>query len=63
MRPTGASTSAIASITPAAMSRPPQTMICAPPLTWTEAEFQEAEKVIGKALDLTLNDVRGELAA
>lgn len=39
------------------------TMICAPPLTWTEAEFQEAEKVIGKALDLTLNDVRGELAA
>jgi len=39
------------------------TMICAPPLTWTEAEFQEAERVIGKALDLTLNDVRGELAA
>jgi putrescine aminotransferase len=39
------------------------TMICAPPLTWTEAEFAEAERVIAKALDLTLNDVAGEMAA
>jgi putrescine---pyruvate transaminase len=40
-----------------------ETMVCSPPLIWTEAEFQEAERVISKALDLTLNDVRGELAA
>ncbi|MGQ0457703.1 MAG: aspartate aminotransferase family protein [Hyphomicrobium sp.] len=39
------------------------TMVCAPPLIWTDAEFAEAERVIGKALDSTLNDVRGELAA
>ena len=39
------------------------TMVCAPPLTWTEAEFVEAERVIAKALDLTLADVAGELAA
>jgi putrescine---pyruvate transaminase len=40
-----------------------ETMVCSPPLIWTEAEFVEAERIIGKALDLTLNDVRGELAA
>ena len=39
------------------------TMVCSPPLIWTEAEFQEAERIIGKALDLTLNAIRGELAA
>lgn len=39
------------------------TMVCAPPLIWTEAQFTEAESVIAKALDLTLRDVRGELAA
>lgn len=39
------------------------TMVCAPPLIWTDAEFAEAERVIGKALDKTLSDVRGELAA
>jgi putrescine---pyruvate transaminase len=40
-----------------------ETMVCSPPLIWTEAEFQEAERIIGKSLDQTLNDVRGELAA
>jgi putrescine aminotransferase len=39
------------------------TMVMAPPLIWTEREFDEAEEVIGRALELTLNDVAGELAA
>jgi putrescine aminotransferase len=39
------------------------TMVCAPPLMWTEEHFAEAETVIAKALDLTLADVAGELAA
>jgi len=39
------------------------TMVMAPPLVWTQAQFDEAEDVIGRALDLTLNDVSGELAA
>ncbi len=39
------------------------TMVCAPPLIWTEAQFEEAGKVIQSALDKTLSDVRGELAA
>lgn len=39
------------------------TMVCAPPLTWTQEHFDEAEGVIRKALDLTLKDVAGELAA
>ena len=30
---------------------------------WTQAQFDEAEAVIRRALDLTLNDVAGELAA
>jgi hypothetical protein len=38
-------------------------MVMAPPLIWTEREFDEAEEVIGRALDLTLNDVAGEIAA
>jgi putrescine aminotransferase len=39
------------------------TMVTAPPFIMTEENFQEAEGVIAKVLDLTLNDVRGELAA
>ena len=39
------------------------TMVMAPPLIWTQEQFDEAERVIGRALDLTLNDVAGELAA
>jgi putrescine aminotransferase len=39
------------------------TMVCAPPLIWTEAEFEEASAAIQKALDQTLADVRGEVAA
>ena len=39
------------------------TMVMAPPLIWTQAQFDEAEEVIGRALDLTLNDVAGEIAA
>ena len=39
------------------------TMVCAPPLIWGEEQFAEAERVIRKALDLTLADVAGELAA
>lgn len=39
------------------------TMVTAPPFIMTEEHFQEAEGVIAKALDLTLNDVRGELVA
>jgi putrescine aminotransferase len=38
-------------------------MVCAPPLIWTEAQFEEAGGAIQKALDQTLADVRGELAA
>jgi len=39
------------------------TMVTAPPLIWTQTQFDEAEAVIRRALDLTLNDVAGELAA
>src|SRR5262249_53814120 len=39
------------------------TMVCAPPLIWNQAQFDEAEAVIRRALDMTLNDVAGELAA
>ncbi|MET0431483.1 MAG: aspartate aminotransferase family protein [Hyphomicrobium sp.] len=39
------------------------TMVCAPPLIWTEEHFEEAGKVIQKALDQTLTAVQGELAA
>jgi putrescine aminotransferase len=39
------------------------TMVMAPPLIWTDAQFEEAEKVIRRALDLTLKDVAGEIAA
>ena len=39
------------------------TMVCAPPLIWGEEQFAEAERVIRKALDLTMNDVAGEIAA
>jgi putrescine aminotransferase len=39
------------------------TMVTAPPLIMTEEHFAEAERVTQKVLDLTLNDVRGELAA
>ncbi len=39
------------------------TMVCAPPLIWGDEEFAEAERIIGKCLDLTLADVAGELAA
>jgi putrescine aminotransferase len=39
------------------------TMVTAPPLIWTQQQFDEAEAVIARALDLTLNDVAGELAA
>jgi putrescine---pyruvate transaminase len=39
------------------------TMVCAPPLTWTEEQFEEAGKVIQKALDQTLTAVQGEMAA
>jgi uncharacterized protein DUF6691 len=38
-------------------------MVIAPPLIWTQIQFDEAEEVIGRALDLTLNDVAGEFAA
>jgi hypothetical protein len=38
-------------------------MVTAPPLIFTEEHFAEAERVIAKVLDLTLNDVAGELAA
>jgi len=30
---------------------------------WTQTQFDEAEVLIRRALDLTLNDVAGELAA
>jgi len=39
------------------------TMVTAPSLIWTQEQFDEAEAVIGRVLDLTLNDVAGELAA
>jgi putrescine aminotransferase len=39
------------------------TMVTAPPLTWGEEQFAEAEAVIRRSLDLTLADVAGELAA
>ena len=39
------------------------TMVTAPPLIWTQTQFDEAEGVITRALDLTLADVAGELAA
>jgi len=39
------------------------TMVTAPPLIWTQTQFDEAEGVIARALDLTLADVAGELAA
>jgi hypothetical protein len=38
-------------------------MLMAPPLIWKQEQFDEAEAVIAKALDQTLNDVAGELAA
>jgi putrescine aminotransferase len=39
------------------------TMVTAPPLIWTQDQFDEAEVVMRRALDLTLKDVAGELAA
>ncbi len=39
------------------------TMVCAPPLIWGPEQFAEAEQKIAKCLDLTLNDVRGEMEA
>jgi len=39
------------------------TMVTAPPLIWTDTQFDEAERVIRRALDLTLEDVAGEVAA
>jgi putrescine aminotransferase len=39
------------------------TMVCAPPLIWTDAEFEKAGAVIESALDKTLQDVKGELTA
>jgi putrescine aminotransferase len=39
------------------------TMVMAPPLIWTQTQFDEGEQGIRRALDLTLNDVAGELAA
>lgn len=39
------------------------TMVCAPALIWTQAQFDEAEAVIKKALDRTLDAVAGEIAA
>ncbi len=39
------------------------TMVCAPPLIWGEEQFAEAERVIGRCLDLTLKDVAAEVAA
>jgi putrescine aminotransferase len=39
------------------------TMVMSPPLIWAEAQFDEAEAAIRRALDLTLNDVANEVAA
>jgi putrescine aminotransferase len=38
-------------------------MVCAPPLTWTDAQFDEAGAAIQKALDQTFADVKGEVTA
>jgi putrescine aminotransferase len=38
-------------------------MVMAPPLIWTQEQFDEAEILMRRALDLTLEDVAGELAA
>jgi putrescine---pyruvate transaminase len=38
-------------------------MVTAPPLIWTDTQFDEAEAGIRRALDLTLEDVAGEIAA
>ena len=39
------------------------TMVCSPPLIWTQEHFDEAERAMRKSLDSTLNDVAGEMAA
>lgn len=39
------------------------TMVTSPPLIWKQEQFDEAEAAIGRALDLTLADVVGEIAA
>jgi putrescine aminotransferase len=39
------------------------TMVMAPPLIWEQEQFDEAEGVIRRVLDLTLDDVAGEVAA
>ncbi len=39
------------------------TMVCSPPLMWQQAQFDEAEAVIRKALDLTYQNVRNEVVA
>jgi putrescine aminotransferase len=39
------------------------TMVMAPPLIWTETQFEEAEVVMRRVLDLTFKDVAEELAA
>ena len=39
------------------------TMVCSPPLIWTQEHFDEAERAMRKSLDQTLNDVAGEIAA
>jgi len=39
------------------------TMVMSPPLIWEQKQFDEAEAVIRRALDLTLSDVAGEVAA
>ena len=38
-----------------------ETMVCAPPLIWTEENFVEAETIMQRCLDLTLADVKGEM--
>ena len=39
------------------------TMVTAPPLIWSQEQFDEAEAAMRRAFDLTLKDVAGELAA
>ncbi len=39
------------------------TMVCSPALIWQQKHFDEAEGIIAKCLDLTLKDVKAELAA
>jgi putrescine aminotransferase len=39
------------------------TMVMSPPLMWEQKQFDEAEAVIRRALDLTLSDVASEVAA